>query len=160
MRLPVGRLLGPIFGVALAATPVAPAGATNINIATVECQVAFAPADQIWRTDYGVATFDTTETPQSVICSLPRSPLQVGATVGAFYVDGDNYNGSTMSCAISAFDPDGHLAVISSFSTSVPHFDQYVSLPADRLSPLGHTTLSCLLPAHGGGRVRGVTSLQ
>lgn len=160
MRRQVLRLLLSACGVAIAATPLAPARATNINTGTVECQVAFAPAIQIFRSDFGVATLDITTTPQSVICSVPRSPLAAGATVGQFYVDGDNWNGASTSCAISAFDQDGHLAIISTFTTSANHYDQLVTLPADRLSPLGHTTLSCTLPAFGNGTLRGVTSLQ
>jgi hypothetical protein len=35
-----------------------------------------------------------------------------------------------------------------------------VTLSAAQLPPHGHTTLSCMLPAHANGRVRGVTSVQ
>ena len=159
MRLRVLRLFAPILGAALAATPFVPAGAANINTGAVECQVAFATASQIFRTDYGVDTLDTTETPQSVICSVPRSPLAAGAS-GAFYVDGDNYNGASTSCAISSFDQDGHLAQIATFVTAAAHYDVFVSILPDRMPVLGHTTLSCLLPAHANGMLRGVTSIQ
>ena len=159
MRLRVLRLFAPLLGAALAATCLAPASATNLNIGTTECQVAFATASQIFRTDFGVDTLDTTDQPQSVICSVPRSPLAAGVA-GAFYVDGDNYNGASTSCAISSFDQDGHLAQIATFSTASPHYDMFVSILPDRMPVLGHTTLSCLLPAHANGMLRGVTSIQ
>jgi hypothetical protein len=146
--------------VALAVTPLAPAGATNLNIGAVECQVAFATAAQIFRTDYGVDTLDTTETPQSIICSVPRSPLTSAVIDGGFYIDGDNYNGASTSCAISAFDQDGHLAQIATFTSAAAHYDAFVSILAGRLAVLGHTTLSCVLPAHANGMLRGVTSIQ
>src|SRR5262245_9628987 len=149
-----------IFGVALAATPLAPGSATNLNIGAVECQVAFATAAEIFRTDYGVDTLDTTATPQSIICSVPRSPLTSAVVNGGFYVDGDNYNGASTSCAISSFDQDGHLAQIATFTTAAAHYDVFVSILADRMPVLGHTTLSCVLPAHANGMLRGVTSLQ
>ncbi len=159
MRLRVLRLVLSLCAVAAAATPLAPARAANINITATECQVAFAAADQIFRTDFGVDTLTTTETPQSVICSVPRSPLPAGVA-GGFYVDGDNYNGASTSCAISSFDQDGHLAIIVTFTSSAPHYDAFLSVPADRMPALGHTTLSCTLPAHANGMLRGVTSLQ
>jgi hypothetical protein len=153
-------LLAPIFGAALAATAVAPVRATNLNMGAVECQVAFGPADQISRQPYGVNTRSDTETPQSVVCSVPRSPLPAGSN-GAFYVDGENYDGAfTTSCAISSFDSDGHLAAIATFTTSVAFYDIFVTLPGDAMPVLGHTTLSCVLPAHGNGYLRGVTSIQ
>lgn len=159
MRLRVLHFFAPIVGAALAATLLAPADATNLNIGAVECQVAFAPADKVFRTDYGINTLDTTETPQSVICSVPRSPLAAGVS-GGFYIDGDNYNDASTSCAISSFDQDGHLAQIQTFTSSAAHYDVFVSILAGRMPVLGHTTLSCLLPAHANGMLRGVTSIQ
>ena len=154
------KLLGLACGIALLANPAAPTYATNINISATQCQVTFAPSDTIVRTDFGVMTLGNVSVAQMVACSLPRSSLPAGATTGGFYVDGDNFNGATTSCAIFAFNTDGHLAQIQSFQTSDAHYDVFVSLLADRLIQLGHTTLRCLLPPNGNGVLRGVTSLQ
>ena len=154
------KFTGLMCGIVLGAPFVAPAHAANINMTATGCQTTFAPSEQLIHVAWGVTTWDTTETPQMVTCTLPRAPLQFSSASGGFYVDGDNVNGASTSCTLFSFNRNGDLAGAASFQTSAPQYDVLLSLAAGQLSDLGHTTLRCLLPAHAGGTLLGVTSLQ
>ena len=154
------RILGVVCGVVLSTQSVTPTHAANINTSMTGCQVTFAPSDQLMHWAYGVTTQDTAAQPQMVACNLPRAPLAAGSVSGSFYIDGDNFNGATTSCTLFSFDSNGHLAGAASFQTAVATYDILLSIDAGRLTDFGHTTLRCLLPAHRGGVLRGVTSIQ
>jgi hypothetical protein len=147
-------------GVVLSTQSVTPTYAANIITAASGCQTTFAPSDQIGRFAYGVVTLPSTATPQMVACNLIRAPLATDSLTGSFYVDGDNFNGASTFCSLFSFDANGHLAGVASFTTALATYDMLLSMQAGRLTPFGHTTLRCLLPAHASGVLRGVTSLQ
>ena len=154
------KFLGWVCGIVLSVHSVAPTYATNINMTATGCQVTFAPSDQLVHVAWGVTTLDTTDKPQMVACTLPRTPLASGSASGGFYVDGDNVNGASTSCTLFSFDLNGNLLGAASFQTSAAQYDIFLSLAAFQLSDVGHTTLRCLLPAHAGGTLLGATSLQ
>jgi hypothetical protein len=154
------RVLSLVCGLVLSAQSVTPTHAANINTSATGCQTTFAPSDQLVRFAYGIMTQNSTAQPQMVACNLLRAPLSAGSVSGSFYVDGDNFSGATTSCSLFSFDSNGHLAGVASFQTALPTYDILLSIDAGRLTDFGHTTLRCLLPAHTGGVLRGVTSLQ
>jgi len=160
MKLRWLKRLAWVGGVALSVSALSPAGAVNINTsASTQCHVAFGNDDTI---GYGGGVFTLGDVPIAtlVACSVPRSILPAGSTIGAFYFDGDNLPGATTTCSLLALDSAGTVAAVQSFQTSAVQYDVYVSIPAILLSPFGHTVLQCLLPAHGLGALRGMTSLQ
>ena len=147
--------------VVLSAFPSLPSYATNINYGTNECQVAFYSL-ATYAPEYsnnGVMNGGTSQV-FHIVCSLPRSPLASGATVAAFYVDGDNLNGATTQCGVFSYDYTGTLLGAFIFDATEPHFDRYVALPAAQVTYYAYTYLICTLPPGGNGIVRGVTSLQ
>ena len=150
--------LAAAFAITLSAGTVAPAA--NINVGASECQGNFSPGNTLVHAGIGVMTEDGEDTPQSVICAVPRATVNGTSSTGGFYVDGDNLNGASTSCGLFSFDPDGQLAQSASFTTAAAHYDVFLSLDVARLNANGHITLRCMLPAHANGVLRGVTSVQ
>lgn len=157
--LPI-RLLVLAASVVLASAAVAPAPAANLNVNAAECQSTFPPQDNLIHSDFGVSTPATWQFSLAIACALPRSPLAPGATSGGFYIDGDNRNGASTSCAIASWDYTGLFLGATSFTTSDAHYDQFVSLPATQLTFWAYVTMNCQLPPNGNATLRGVTSLQ
>jgi len=153
------KCLGMACGILLLAHSVTPTRAADINTTATQCQVTFAPSDQLVHVAWGVMTLSTTTKPQMVTCIVPRLPLTAGVFNG-FYVDGDNFNGATTSCSLFAFDFNGNLTGATSFATAVAQYDIFLSLDPSALGDLGHVSLRCLLPAQANGTLRGVTSVQ
>jgi hypothetical protein len=153
--------LGMLAVIVLSAFPAPPSQATNINYGTNECQVAFyalatyAPQ----YTNNGVMNPGTSQN-FHIVCSLPRSPLAPGATVAAFYVDGDNLNGAVTGCGVFSYDYTGTFLGAYAVDASEPHFDRYIAMPAAQVPYYSYTYLICTLPPGGNGVLRGVTSLQ
>ena len=157
-------LLGTVFSVVLSANPSLPVQAANLNTNAVSCQQFLAPGngrtDEILRQPGFVMTNTDVEGTRPIICDLTRSPLIAGATSGGFYVDGDNFNGASTTCAVYSIDYTGVFLGASGFNTSAPTYDIFISLPAAQLPTYAYTHLDRDLPAHGNGRLRGITSLQ
>jgi hypothetical protein len=154
------RLLGVACGVVLSASAVSPAPAANINTNATECQATFWPQDDVVHTERGVSTASSLDTGRYITCTLLRSPLPSTATTGSFYVDGDNLNGASTFCVISSYDFTGVFLGSTSFTTSSASYDQFLTMPIAQLGFWAYTSLTCFLPAHGAGTLRGVTSLQ
>jgi hypothetical protein len=95
-----------------------------------------------------------------VVCSVPRSPLAVGATSGSFYVDGDNFSGATTSCTLYSYNYDGTYLGSVGFSAAELHFDRLVTLPAAQLSMWAYVYMECAIPGNQVSQIRGVTSVQ
>jgi hypothetical protein len=157
--LPI-RLLVLAAGVVLASGAVAPASAAYLNVNAAECQSTFPPQDNLIHSDFGVSTPATWQFTLAIACALPRSPLTPSATVGQFFVDGDNRNGASTSCTIVSSDYTGVFLGSASFTTSDAHYDQLLSLPATQLTFWAYANMNCQLPPNGNGTLRGVTSLQ
>jgi hypothetical protein len=162
-------------GAALSASPVAPANATNINVHAAGCQLISQPAlvsnvraDDLVHSLFGVSASIYSAPsidfqPSRIICAVPRSPLAATATVGAFYVDGDNFKiffDSSTTCTLYAINYDGVILGGTSFIATEEHYDRYITLPASLLSMWTYTTLECTIPPSGNGRLRGITVLQ
>jgi hypothetical protein len=147
--------------IALSAFPAPPSQATNINYGTNECQVAFyaLATYALQYTNNGVMNPGTSQN-FHIVCSLPRSPLAPGATVAAFYVDGDNLNGAVTGCGVFSYDYTGTFLGAYAVDASEPHFDRYIAMPAAQVPYYSYTYLICTLPPGGNGVLRGVTSLQ
>jgi len=158
MKLRRIRFLGIAFTIVLVGSVAPGAHATDINIGTNACQNA-SPVANIGYTSIGVFTIGG---PASgfVTCSVPRAPLPAGATVGGFFVDGDNMNGGTAACTLFSVDFNGTFLGSISFSASEPHFDRFVGLPAAQLTFYAYTYLLCSLSSNDSTLLRGVTSLQ
>ena len=141
MESRIFALLGMLFAVVLTVSAVPEARANNINIGTSECQDTTGQ-NNIGRDINGVYTIGG---PISgfVTCSLPRSPLNAAATGGAFYVDGDNFNGAYVNCTIYSYNFDGTFLGAVSFVATEAHFDRYVGLPAPRSCRTTPTRICC-----------------
>jgi hypothetical protein len=132
----------------------------NINTNATECQATAWPQDALVHTEQGVRTAPESANPVNVMCALPRSPLATTATSGGAYVDGDNFNGASTQCFFAAYDFQGGYAGSVSFTSAAPSYDVFLSLPAAQLGPWNYTSIQCLMPAHGHGILRGITSVQ
>lgn len=154
------KLLGMAWCVILSVSSVAPAPAANINVNASECQPQTYPIDDIVHTDQGIATASTVNSDRWVSCAVLRSPLASGATSGSFYIDGDAQNGAWTVCVIASDDYTGAFLGSASFASPGPHFDILLNMPAAQLGYWAYTSITCVLPAHGNGALRGVTSLQ
>jgi hypothetical protein len=142
---------------------VAPARAVNINFNALDCQQSDPPQTDIIRTAAGIATLPEVDSPRYVTCSVPRSPLAAGAVYAGFYVDGDSNNGATTSCTLSSYTFYGTLQGSTSFTvTGIPNwtYDSWLSLPPNLAGYYDYMSMTCLLPAHGNGILRGVTAIQ
>ena len=155
------RLLGMAYGAALVtASVVAPAPAANINTNATECQAQFWPQqDDIVHTETGIRTSAASDD-RWISCAVPRSPLAPGATSGGFYVDGDAQNGASVVCSLASYDYTGTFLGSASFFSPGPHFDIFLPFSSAQLGYWAYTGITCVLPAHGNGALRGVTSLQ
>jgi hypothetical protein len=151
-------LLGAACGILLAAGLALPARATQINVNANECQFQFTWPQEFVRSEYGISTTATGAYPPYLICAVPRSPTSPG-TLGAFYVDGDNYNGAFTSCSLYSFAEDGSTIAQVSFRSEAARYDAYLSLAAEQMDPRGYVTVNCLIPPNGNGVLRGITSL-
>ena len=167
MKSPSVRVIGTICAIVLSGSAAAPARATNINIATLDCQQTDSPQTDLVRTAAGVATLDAVDTPRFVTCSVPRSPLPVELSSGGFWVDGDNRNNASTSCTISSYSYTGVLMGSMSFvaqpftpSTNWAVYDQMLILPRAQMDYYNYVSMTCLLPAHGNGVLRGVATIQ
>jgi hypothetical protein len=150
-----------VCGVLFAASAERPALATNINVSAPSCQASLPESvDLVVHENNGVHSFAPIGDIQWITCSIPRSPLAPGATFGSFYVDGDNVNGAFTTCWVSSYTYLGDLLGSTSFQTFSAHYDILLTLPAAQLGPWDYTSLTCALPPHGNGLLRGVTTLQ
>jgi len=148
-----------LVGVALAASSVPQAQATDINLGTNECQpISVITPNAIFHS--ATSTANLGDGLYYVTCNLPRSPLPAGATSGGFYVDGDNFGGAQTVCLIWSYDYTGTYLGSSAFTATAAQFDQFVSLPAAQLPTYAYTYLECSLARNGLSQIRGVTSLQ
>lgn len=168
------QVLGVVFGITLAAAPLSPAGATNINTSAVACQQAVfqaVPSDKQNRVgiiDSGVVNM--TNVPTIVICPVPRSPLAAGATSGGFWLDGDNLLNSLVTvqttCNVASYTYQGVLHGWSGFTATEATYDRFVSLPASMLGFYDYVSVNCVLPPYHDalrtylGVFRGVTASQ
>lgn len=170
MKAPAIGVLG-VFCVLLSGGLVAPARALNFNFSALDCQQTDLPQNDLVRTDSGVRTLDTVDSPRYVSCSVGRSPFTPTAGSGfGFYIDGDNRNGAQTTCVLSAFTFGGVLLNTMSITTfpgptaAYSAYDEPMFPPPDVApswySYWNYITLSCLLPAHGNGILRGVTTVQ
>lgn len=161
-------LLGTLLSVVLSAIPSLPAQAANINTTALACQQYLFPesgrTDELVRSFNYITTNSDTEHTVSIVCDVTRSPLIAGATSGGFYMDGDNLNvGGNVwftACTLNSYDYTGVLLGSVGFQSQAPSYDVYISLPAAQLPTYAYTSLFCVLPPHGIGRIRGITSLQ
>jgi hypothetical protein len=160
-----------VFCVLLSGSLVAPVRAVNFNFSTLDCQQTDLPQTDLIRTANGIRTLDNVDTPRYVSCSMGRSPYTPTATSSfGFYIDGDNRNGASTTCVISAYTYYGALMGSTSIVTNpgppsfYSYYDYSVFPPADQspawYSTWNYITLNCLLPAHGDGVLRGVTAVQ
>lgn len=159
MRVSSITLLAVLCGAALTVAPAGPTSATQINMNAAECQ-PFQPTNPqiIGHSEKGVFTLPTADDPvRIVICSVPRSPSVAGAS-GFFYVDGDNAAGASTTCILYSWSATLLLLGGTSFTTSITHYDMFLSFTAAQLDPHGFITLHCVLPPRGQGVLRGVTS--
>src|SRR5262245_14796182 len=151
-------LLCAACGILLAAGLAVPARATQINVNANECQFHGTWPQEFVRSEYGISTSVTGQFPPYVICAVPRSPSSPG-TIGAFYVDGDNYNGAFTECILYSFAEDGSTIAGVSFRSQAARYDAYLSLAAGQMDPRGYVTVNCFIPPNGNGVLRGITSL-
>jgi hypothetical protein len=150
-----------VFGIVLCAGLPLPTRAAYILKASPTCQADFPTAtDLIVHEVNGVRTAPQSDTFQWITCSIPRSPNAVLAANGSFYVDGDNLNGASTTCWIASYSYTGDFLGMSSFTTTLAHYDYFLTLPAAQLGPWAYTSLTCALPARGNGLLRGVTTVQ
>jgi len=141
---------------------VSPARAANVNMGTNECNAgAFSESqDTVLHSSTSVSSTGNVVSLPFIVCALPRSPLQPGATFGGFYIDGDNFFGATTSCTITSVDYTGLFLGSSTVSSTALSFDMFVTLPAAQLPTYAYTYLICRLGKFGNSTLRGVTSLQ
>jgi hypothetical protein len=150
-----------VCGLVLGASAERPALATNINKAAPQCQANFGDSvDLVVHENNGLHSVPASGDIQWVTCSIPRSPLAANATFGSFYIDGDNLNGFSTTCWVSSYDYTGQLLASSSFQTSALHYDVLLTLPGAQLGMWAYTSLTCALPPHANGLLRGVTTVQ
>ena len=131
--------------------------AVQINLNANTCQHHFTWPQEFIRSAYGISTTLDGAFPPYVICAVPRSPT-VGTTA-IFYVDGDNYNGAFTDCILYSFAEDGSTLASAAFRSEAVRYDAFLTLAPGQMDPLGYITVNCLIPSHGNGFLRGITSL-
>ena len=164
MRSGFIKFVGMVYALAALGSPLTPAQAANINVSASQCQPDIGAADPAPpMVVFGVGSvWNYGTTRATVVCNVTRSPLVSTATVGGFYVDGDNptVNGvvQTTQCNLVSTDYTGRDLGFASFSNSSPKYDVFLTLPAAQLTMFAYTSLICGLPPNGV--LRGVTSIQ
>lgn len=156
------KILAVAYGALLTTVSVvAPAPAANVNTNATECQAQFWPQEaDIVHTETGISTGVNVTADRWISCSVPRQPLAFTATSGSFYVDGDAQNGAWVVCSLASYDYTGAYLGSVSLTSPGPHFDILLTLPAAQLGYWAYTGITCVMPPHGNGALRGVTSLQ
>jgi hypothetical protein len=147
--------LGSLFLAGALASLGAAAHADNINTSGAVCQNF--NAGQAQDIDYvanGVRNLNAA--PRQVICAVPRSPLQAGAS-SLFFVDGTNTGANATSCTFFTYSFTG-APIQSFFFTRTGTYDQPVSIP--NVATFDYADVVCTLPASGGGTLFGVLSIQ
>lgn len=149
--------LGSLFLTGALASLGAAAHADNINTSGTLCQNF--NASEALDIDYlvtGVRNINAS--PRSVICAIPRSPLQGGATP-QFFVDGTNAGANATSCTLFTYSFGGTLTQAFSFSRTGT-YDQFVSFAVNGVGFFDYASLLCTLPGSAGGVLFGTTSVQ
>jgi hypothetical protein len=162
VKAPLFGIIAMVCAIVLSGALVTPARAINLNMSSHYCQQSDLPQTDIIRTASGIATLDTVDTPRYVTCTVVRSPLPVDWTSGGWlWVDGDNKNGAQTSCTLSSYTFLGALQGSVSFTSTINGwYDSYLPLPYGQMGYYDYLTLTCLLPPHGNGALRGITSVQ
>lgn len=157
MHAKILKLGSLFFGAALASLGSA-AHAENINTQGTICRNLIA--GQAEDLEYGTAGVDNhNASPRVVVCAIPRSPLQPGATP-KFYVDGWNSGTNTTPCTLYTTSFDG-TTITQAFSfTGTGTYDQPVIFAANGVGTYDYASVICTLPGSGGGLLFGVTSVQ
>jgi hypothetical protein len=149
--------LGSLFLAGALASLGAAAHADNINTSGTLCQnFNAAQALDIDYVSTGVRNLNASA--RSVICAIPRSPLQAGATP-EFFVDGTNTGTNTTSCTLFTYSFGGTVTQSFSFSRTGT-YDQAVLFAVNGVGFFDYASLLCSLPASAGGTLFGVTSVQ
>lgn len=149
--------LGSLFFAGALASLGAAAHADNINTSATLCQNFNAA--QALDIDYVVnGVRNLNASPRSVICAIPRSPLQPGATP-LFFVDGTNTGTNATSCTLSIYTFGG-VVTQSFFFSRTGTYDQPVSFAVNGVGTFDYASLLCTLPGSVGGTLFGVTSIQ
>jgi hypothetical protein len=156
------KLLGLLLAVTLSGNPVPPAHA-NMNISGSLCQPYGQLGTNVVVGDAYV--FNKSNTSRIMVtCSVPRPPLDPGATTGSFFVDGYNPDdGTTTTCVLFSYDYTLNLLGTASFTSSpsssaARRYTGYISWPPALLPHWVYISVRCDLPPDG--ILLGVTVLQ
>jgi hypothetical protein len=149
--------LGSLFLTGVLSSLGAAAHADNINTSGTLCQNFNAA--QALDIDYvAIGVRNLNASPRPVICAIPRSPLQAGATP-AFFVDGTNTGANTTTCTLFTYSFGGTVTQSFSFSRTGT-YDQLVNFAANGVGTFDYASVLCTLPASAGGTLFGATSVQ
>jgi hypothetical protein len=149
--------LGSLFLAAALASLGSAAHADNINTSGTVCNNF--NAGQAQDVDYlGTGVRNLNASPRTVVCAIPRSPLQAGATP-QFFVDGTNSGTNTTFCTLFTYSFGGTITQSFSFSRTGT-YDQFVSFAANGVGTFDYASVVCTLPGSAGGTLFGATSVQ
>ena len=153
-------LIGVVCAIALSGTAVTPVHASQLNYNLVDCQDSDESLSDLVRTPAGIATLAAVDTPRFVTCGIPYTPS--GDLAGAFvFIDGDNKNNATTQCTLTSFDNAGVMRSSQTVTFTDPSYEEGFAL-SNQQTGFGqnYLSLTCLLPAHGNGLLRGAIVLQ
>lgn len=153
--------LGLFLATGTLASIAATAHADNINTSGVICQNF--NASEALDIDYlTTGVRNLAATPRSIICAIPRSPLNA-APSPMFFVDGHNNANTTTTCTVTVYNFMGVIQSTQSFSESGGAGGLTWDFPVTlALQPavFDYASLLCSIPASAGGSILGVTAVQ
>src|SRR5262249_33712251 len=101
--------LGSLFLAGALASFGTAAHADNINTSGVACQsYQIGGRQDIYYLEIGAGVFTPDNSPDNIVCPVPRSPLPAGATP-LFFVDGLNFPNTSTTCTLFIFSFLGDL---------------------------------------------------
>lgn len=138
---------------------VASQASANINLHGASCTTGLGSnVGNIGSSGNGLQTIAGAPA-QLIQCAVPRAPLS-GQTTATVFVDGQNLNGASTSCALLSINFNNVVLGSASATSSAANFDMALSLPASQAPTFAYFLVSCSVPGNANGRLLGVTSVQ
>jgi hypothetical protein len=148
-------------GVVLSACFVTPAPASNVQQSALKWQAQnWWQRDQLARTDRGLSTTSAATDQLWVSCSMLRAPYPNASSSSTVYVDGDNRNGAFTVCSLTSYSYTGQFLGSAAFSNQATRYMGILSLSGAQLGVWAYTGMTCTIPPHGNGTLRGMTTVQ
>ena len=138
-----------------------PASADNINTSGTICH-NFNASEALDIDYFSTGAENVATTARTIVCAIPRSPLNATPSP-TFFVDGRNNANTSTFCTVTVYDFMGNSVASTSFTESATTtqrtWDHSVTM-SPQPGFFDYASVVCTIPASRGGRIFGATAVQ